>query len=110
VNNHERGKLKSFGMSHDIVAQKRFRSKLTTVSISYLRNCLPTHLNKDLASKMVVVAVAGGSGDMGRLIVDALVTTHRHEVYVISRKVRLLLQDNDQAYSNTGYASGRSSC
>lgn len=39
---------------------------------------------------MVVVAVAGGSGDMGRLIVDALVATGKHEVYVISRKVRRL--------------------
>lgn len=39
---------------------------------------------------MVVVAVAGGTGDMGRLITDALVETGKHEVYVISRKVHTL--------------------
>ncbi|KAL8404830.1 hypothetical protein RB594_009634 [Gaeumannomyces avenae] len=36
---------------------------------------------------MVVVAVAGGTGNIGRAIVDALVATGRHEVKVLSRKV-----------------------
>ncbi|KAI1079801.1 NmrA-like family protein [Whalleya microplaca] len=36
---------------------------------------------------MVVVAVAGGSGDLGRLVVDALLKRGGHEVYVLSRKV-----------------------
>jgi nucleoside-diphosphate-sugar epimerase len=36
---------------------------------------------------MVVVAVAGGSGDMGRLIVDALLQREKHEVYVFLRKL-----------------------
>jgi nucleoside-diphosphate-sugar epimerase len=37
---------------------------------------------------MVVVAVAGGLGDLGRLIAEALIETGKHEVYVMSRKVR----------------------
>lgn len=36
---------------------------------------------------MSVVAVAGGLGGLGRLIVDALIDTGKHEVYVLSRKV-----------------------
>lgn len=35
---------------------------------------------------MPVVVVAGGLGDMGSLITDALVQTAKHEVYVMSRK------------------------
>ncbi|KAI0155273.1 hypothetical protein GGR57DRAFT_464693 [Xylariaceae sp. FL1272] len=35
---------------------------------------------------MSVVAVAGGTGDLGRLIVDALQETGLYEVYVMSRK------------------------
>ncbi|KAI5918974.1 NmrA-like family protein [Camillea tinctor] len=35
---------------------------------------------------MAVVAVAGGLGDLGRLITDAIVKTGKHEVYVMSRK------------------------
>lgn len=38
---------------------------------------------------MVVVAVAGGLGDLGRLITQALVVTGKHEVYVLSRKVSI---------------------
>ncbi|CAK7202158.1 hypothetical protein SEUCBS139899_004878 [Sporothrix eucalyptigena] len=33
------------------------------------------------------VAVAGGLGDLGRLIVDALRKTGKHDVYVLSRKI-----------------------
>ncbi|KAI0006353.1 NmrA-like family protein [Xylariaceae sp. FL0662B] len=36
---------------------------------------------------MVVVAVAGGLGDLGRLITDALFETGKHEVYIMSRKI-----------------------
>ncbi|KAI4858687.1 NmrA-like family protein [Hypoxylon rubiginosum] len=36
---------------------------------------------------MVVVAVAGGTGDLGRLIVDSLLKREQHEVYVISRRL-----------------------
>ncbi len=35
---------------------------------------------------MTVVAVAGGLGDLGRLIVDALLETDKYEVYIMSRK------------------------
>ncbi|KAK0648490.1 hypothetical protein B0T16DRAFT_435788 [Cercophora newfieldiana] len=35
---------------------------------------------------MTIVAVAGGLGDFGRLIVEALLETGKHEVYVMSRK------------------------
>lgn len=37
---------------------------------------------------MSVVVVAGGSGDLGSLIVEALLETGKHEVYVLSRIVR----------------------
>ncbi|KAI1340806.1 NmrA-like family protein [Xylariaceae sp. FL0016] len=35
---------------------------------------------------MSVVVVAGGLGDLGRLIADALYRTEKHEVYIMSRK------------------------
>ncbi|KAF2651152.1 phosphoserine aminotransferase [Lophiostoma macrostomum CBS 122681] len=35
---------------------------------------------------MAIVAVAGGTGDLGSLIVEALLTTGKHEVYILSRK------------------------
>lgn len=38
---------------------------------------------------MPVVVVAGGRGDLGRLITQALVETEKHEVYVMTRKVRM---------------------
>ena len=38
---------------------------------------------------MVHVAVAGGTGSVGRTLVEAIVETGRHEVFVMSRKVRL---------------------
>lgn len=34
---------------------------------------------------MAVVAVAGGTGDFGRLIVEAIVRTGKHKVYILSR-------------------------
>jgi nucleoside-diphosphate-sugar epimerase len=37
---------------------------------------------------MVVVAVAGGQGDFGRLLLQALVEAGLYEVYVLSRKVQ----------------------
>lgn len=37
---------------------------------------------------MVVVAVAGGTGAVGRSIVEALVSQAKHEVIVLSRTVR----------------------
>lgn len=36
---------------------------------------------------MTAVAVAGGSGDLGRLITNALLETGKYEVYIMSRKV-----------------------
>ena len=36
---------------------------------------------------MVVVAVAGGTGGVGRTIVDALVATGKHQVKILSRSV-----------------------
>lgn len=35
---------------------------------------------------MAIVAVAGGSGDLGRLIVQALIKRNKHVVYVLSRR------------------------
>ena len=39
---------------------------------------------------MVHVAVAGGTGNVGRTLVEAIVETSRHEVFVLTRKVRLV--------------------
>lgn len=36
---------------------------------------------------MTIVAVAGGLGDLGRLITNAVLETGKHEVYVMSRTV-----------------------
>jgi len=38
---------------------------------------------------MVVVAVAGGTGGLGRMMVDALVAAGKHEVKILARKVRI---------------------
>lgn len=38
---------------------------------------------------MVVVAIAGGSGNLGRALVDALKAKGGSEVVVLARKVRL---------------------
>jgi nucleoside-diphosphate-sugar epimerase len=39
---------------------------------------------------MTVVAVAGGTGKVGRAIVDALNAQGKHTVLVLAREVRLL--------------------
>lgn len=39
---------------------------------------------------MVIVAVAGGTGHLGRTIVEAIIATGKHEVKVLSRTVSLL--------------------
>lgn len=36
---------------------------------------------------MVVVAVAGGTGQLGRTLVEAILSTAKHEVFILSRKV-----------------------
>jgi uncharacterized protein YbjT (DUF2867 family) len=38
---------------------------------------------------MVVVAVAGGTGGLGRMTVEALVATGKHDVKILARKVRI---------------------
>jgi predicted dinucleotide-binding enzyme len=38
---------------------------------------------------MVTVAVIGGTGNVGKTIVDAFLADGKHEVIVITRKVRL---------------------
>lgn len=43
---------------------------------------------------MVVVAVAGGTGHLGRTLVEGIVATGKHEVKVFSRKVCLSIKYN----------------
>lgn len=38
---------------------------------------------------MAIIAVAGGSGDLGRLIVQALVKRNKHLVYILSRRCKV---------------------
>ncbi|KAJ5689983.1 NAD(P)-binding protein [Penicillium macrosclerotiorum] len=40
---------------------------------------------------MVKIAVAGGSGNIGQEIIDALIATQKHEILLLSRKVYCLL-------------------
>ncbi|EXJ72490.1 uncharacterized protein A1O5_04995 [Cladophialophora psammophila CBS 110553] len=49
---------------------------------------------------MVVIAVPGGLGDFGRLIVDALLDTGKHEVYTLTRKASFLVPVNIRALKN----------
>lgn len=44
----------------------------------------------DSCSKMVRVAIAGGTGNLGRTLVDAIVERGGHEVFVLSRKVQVI--------------------
>jgi nucleoside-diphosphate-sugar epimerase len=37
---------------------------------------------------MVIVAVAGGTGGVGRALVEAFASWGKHEVYILARKVR----------------------
>jgi len=55
---------------------------------------------------MSIVAVAGGQGDLGRLIVDALLKTGKHEVYILSRRVCILAYlPHDLAIQTTFFLS-----
>ena len=36
---------------------------------------------------MVRVAVAGGTGGLGRTVVEAIIASKKHDVFVLSRKV-----------------------
>lgn len=36
---------------------------------------------------MAVIAVAGGTGNVGRTLVEAIVATGKHEVKILARKV-----------------------
>jgi hypothetical protein len=40
---------------------------------------------------MPTVAVAGGLGDLGKIIVEAIVELKRHKVFILSRKVPSIL-------------------
>lgn len=58
---------------------------------------------------MSVIAVAGGLGDLGHLIVDALLEEGKHEVYIMSRKVFVPVSSRPHrkpsAIANSGQAS-----
>lgn len=55
---------------------------------------------------MVTVAVAGGTGSVGRTIVDALLLSGKHDVVVLSRKVRENGPRKDYLY-NTDWRLGK---
>lgn len=40
---------------------------------------------------MVCVAIAGGTGHVGRTLIDELVESKKHEVFVLARKVSGIL-------------------
>jgi uncharacterized protein YbjT (DUF2867 family) len=39
---------------------------------------------------MAIIAVAGGTGQMGRAVVDALIASGKHKTIILSRKVSML--------------------
>ena len=39
---------------------------------------------------MGIIAVAGGTGPVGKTIVDALVASGKHKIYVLSRSVCIM--------------------
>ncbi|KAM5349727.1 hypothetical protein ACJ41O_006232 [Fusarium nematophilum] len=53
---------------------------------------------------MGVVAVAGGSGDVGRTIVDQLLLADKHTVVILSRKLPATLQDNGPVFLAVNYS------
>ena len=54
---------------------------------------------------MAVVVVAGGLGDLGRPITDALFDSGKYEVYIMSRKVAQMFRQlfHDTYYINTDF-------
>ena len=41
---------------------------------------------------MAVIAVAGGTGNLGRTLVDAIVAIGKHKVKILARQVQYLIQ------------------
>ena len=62
------------------------QSPLHNTSTSLL-SLASTHLPK----KMVVVAIAGGTGGIGRAIIEELERNGKHDVIILGRKVSVLL-------------------
>src|SRR5690242_11252381 len=52
----------------------------------------PSHrqLNKPAHHIMAIIAVAGGTGNVGRAIVEAILAAGKHEVKILSRKVLII--------------------
>ena len=49
---------------------------------------------------MAIIAVAGGTGNVGRAIVDAIVAGGKHQVKILSRKVSYAkVNGNNEMYS-----------
>lgn len=50
---------------------------------------IPANLTHPLSNdNMVTVAVAGGTGGIGRTLVEAILATGKHDVKILSRTVR----------------------
>jgi uncharacterized protein YbjT (DUF2867 family) len=48
---------------------------------------------------MVKIAIAGGAGNVGQEVIDALLARNKHEILILSRKVCLLHIDTSQLTS-----------
>ena len=57
---------------------------LSIASVNSFLSFNPTSINPEI---MVRVAIAGGTSGLGRLVVNAITATKKHDVFVLSRKV-----------------------
>lgn len=48
----------------------------------------------------MIVAIAGGTGDIGSTVVDELVSAGKHDVVVLSRKVCVIARSGDYGQFN----------
>jgi hypothetical protein len=70
---------------HEFVNQTQpYLSSKANISSS-TRHIIPFH---NQTANMSVIAVAGGTGKVGRAIVEALVAEGKHKTFILSREVR----------------------
>lgn len=72
-----------------ITQHTTFCISLTSITLIQRPVAFKNHLSNliFIFTKMVVVAIAGGSGGLGRTLVEGIQARGKHEVIVLSRKV-----------------------
>lgn len=75
--------------SHCEDKDKERKPRTSFIKLLYFR-IFPLYLILSLITEMALIAVAGGSGNVGRKLVEAIVATGKHEVKILARKVRTI--------------------